>query len=229
MAVSEYIEKENDVYFNNLNYDLKEILRHELKNPLASNIIMLSFLLNERFGKLSRVQKEIILSTISSEMYSLGVLNNCLFYDKNIPLFFEKHDIKRLLESAIDDLNLICRDKKQNIILNCEIKDCFLYADKKELSRVFYNLIMNLSELSENESNIFISVKNKDKNTEIIFKSEIYKNNFYKKRKDKFRKLSVDLSFDICKKITELHGGKFYINPFKNSDYIYKLIFNTVQ
>ena len=213
MAVQESVSME---FGNNLG--INEIIKHELKTPMSSDIIMLNLLLNGKFGSLNDIQKEILVNIISSNLRSLLILNNYSSYEGLKNLSFCECSIKKLIESAVCDLDLIFKDKKQEIFIDC-IKDFFLYADKKELNRVFYNLLINLSELSDEGSKNVVYIRKIEDFLEVLFINKTHEGIFYQNRKGKFRKVSRDMSFDICKKIINLHKGKLEVSSFGNSLY----------
>ena len=210
-------------------YDIKEIIQHELKTPMSFDIIMLNLLLNGKFGNLNDTQKEILINIISSSGRSLLTLNNYLVYGNLIKPNFCEYNLEKLIKSVISDLNVIFWDRKQETFLDCRFKDCSLNIDKREIGRVFYNLIINLSESSDEGSKNLISIRKKGKFIEVFFINETYKSNFFHNKENKFGRISTDMSLAICEKIVNFHKGKLKINPFNNPLYAYKITFNIGQ
>ena len=219
----------------NYNGIFNDILKHELKTPAKSHIVMLELLLREKFGKLNEVQKEILSNLISSSEYSLMTIKNVILYNDikkyGISLSKEKHNIKLLIEEAVLRAEYILLNKTQKIYVKAESDDLFCKIDVDEIRKVLFNLIANLSEMSDKSSENIIFAGRRDKYVKISFINKTYKTSYLSKSessfKKRFKKNSFDLNLNICSEIIRAHKGTFDINPFKNSNYVFCLRLNT--
>ena len=195
-------------------------LTHDLKSPIRAEQTVLSQLLNEKFGALNDVQKEIIAEIVNSRDYTRRMIDNLLTRYKassqNIEITPELSSYKDIISRSIKELEPIINEKKQEIYVTYKAKiDMFEFAPT-EIKRVLLNLISNASEYTPKYGKIEVNVYEKDNNiiTEVsdtgygIDKNDIehiFDRNVTLAKK--YRKVGSGLGLYISKTLINAHGG----------------------
>lgn len=198
-------------------------LAHDIKTPLTSMIGYLSLL--SEIKDMPQEQRNRYIGIALDKSYRLEYLINELFdvarfNSEKIVLEKEEINLNLMLEQIADDFYPTLKEMNKKINFTSDEKT-ILYADPDKLSRVFNNLIKNAVNYSKENTDIDISILNKENQAtvKITNKGKQIPKEKLDKIFEKFHRLDSSrtsktggsgLGLAIAKEIVELHGGRIY-------------------
>lgn len=198
-------------------------LAHDIKTPLTSMIGYLSLL--SEIKDMPQEQRNRYIDIALDKSYRLEDLINELFdvarfNSEKIVLEKEEINLNLMLEQIADDFYPTLKEMNKKINFTSDEKT-ILYADPDKLSRVFNNLIKNAVNYSKENTDIDISILNKENQATVkitnkgkqIPKEKLDKifEKFYRLDSSRTSKAGGSgLGLAIAKEIVELHGGRIY-------------------
>lgn len=198
-------------------------LAHDIKTPLTSMIGYLSLL--SEIKDMPQEQRNRYIDIALDKSYRLEDLINELFdvarfNSEKIVLEKEEINLNLMLEQIADDFYPTLKEMNKKINFTSDEKT-ILYADPDKLSRVFNNLIKNAVNYSKENTDIDISILNKENQATVKItnkgkqipkeKSDKIFEKFYRLDSSRTSKTGGSgLGLAIAKEIVELHGGRIY-------------------
>ena len=210
--------------------NLARKLAHEIKNPLTPIQLTIDRMKTKYSNQVNENEKENFdenLKIINNQIKQIGNLVNEFSDFARMPKpILKENNLIQIIEENIKLLNQL--DNSINISVNTNSKKVFLNSDKEQLSRVFFNLIKNSIESTqqraENDSNLEkkITIEVNDENNHIIINlidNGIGFGIFAANIKDILnpyfttKKNGTGLGLSIVSKIINDHNGKIEFIP----------------
>lgn len=225
-----YVEQKADKSEEEERLNFVTSVVHDLKTPTLAQIQALNLLLKNTFGELQAKQIAIIEEIRNScdYMYSLilTILNTYLYENGQIKLQLSEFNFNELFNEVTKDLISLLEEKNLKLIINSEISDKLIIADRLQIKRVLVNLISNAVTYSDNGTEITLTVKIKNEKLECDVQNisnyidEDFIKSVYQKFQSTseytFRKTGTGLGLYIVKQIISAHSGNVYAKSSKN-------------
>ncbi len=231
---SEYEEINN--LADSLNYSAKELKKtdglrkelianvsHDIKTPLTI-IKAYSEMIKDLSGDIKEKREEHLSIIISQADLLTKLTDDMMDLSKletgTVKLNMEKFDIISQINDILNGFKCF-KEYNFKLILENNMTECYVKADKIKLNQVLYNLISNALNFAKKDKTVYVNVLVKDNIVRVEVKdngkgiedvSQIFDR--YYKSNDKFRKsgYGTGLGLSIVKNILELHQVKYGVD-----------------
>jgi len=178
---------------------------HDLKNPLNSIIGLAE---NETVRQSGKSMLNMVSNILDVQKYE----------DTEIHLQISNYSISEILDTALQEVNLLYEQKNLKLINN--IKNYFVIAEKEIIERIFINILTNAIKYSPNNGTILIESDDEIKDfirIKIANSGDIIPEDKIAAVFGKFQQIvarksglarSSGLGLTFCKLFAEAHGGK---------------------
>ncbi len=197
---------------------------HDLRNPLG-NIYNFAELLEDDPESLNVQQLRFISHIKNQSMFMLNLVNDLLDFSAiesgEIKLNIQKADLVEIINETVVLTSSLAERKNIKFHFNNLQKAIELEIDREKIEQVITNLITNAIKYSEPDSEVYISVH--EKNTEIVVEvkdegagikeeevSTLFKPFNRTSTQSTAGEKSTGLGLFICKKIIGAHHGKIW-------------------
>ena len=213
-----------------LRQDLMANVSHDLKTPLTM-IKAYAEMSRDLHAKNKKKQKE-DMDIIISEVDRLTILVNDILelssMQSNInELQREEFDLIHLTEEIIHRYKVLQETENYQFKLNHQEKELMIYADKKKLEQVIYNLVNNAINYTGEDNRVIINIINEEKDILIEIKDTgkgikesdlpyIWDKYYKNKKKHKRNLVGTGLGLSIVKNILEQHNYEYGVTSKKN-------------
>lgn len=224
---------ETKLHAEKLKNELVTNVAHDLRTPLTSVIGYIGLVKNKKYETKEEADKYIDIAYNKSE--NLRTLIEDLFeltklHQKSVPLYKESVSMANLIGQLVQEFMPVASDKNIDIKVNLNAHQGLIEADIPKITRVLENLLENAIKYSDEQSCIYVELKEIDKHlffavsnkyTQKLSQEELERlfDRFY--RTDESRnsqKGGSGLGLAIAKEIITLHGG--VIKAKLNGEYI---------
>ncbi len=219
-------------------------LTHDFRTPLIAQERALS-LISNKFKELNlKDEMELSKSLEKNSSHLLRMVNLILeSYQFNLnkeDLIFETTDLAELIQDSFIKIKPIADEKNISLISKIQNQKFLIYTDKTCLERIIINLSSNAIDNLRKNGKVEISAKETENECKIFVEDNgdgISKEDLehifdrYYTSKSYNRRLGSGLGLDVCKKLTELLGGKIEIEsePEKYTKFTITLPKNTKE
>ena len=235
LVINEYREKEKE------NYNLKEefiaALTHDLKVPIIAQDKTFDLFLQDKFGGLSDIQKEVILKLKESnnDLYEMvnSILETYKIEHRGIELKIEKEiNVEEFLINCINGFENVIKPMEKEIHFHSKTPIAADF-DPFLIKRVINNLIMNSIKHSTKTDKIDVHLNKTADNFSIdiidygegIDEENIKKIfNKYYSITNKGARVSTGLGLYLSNKIVKKHKGSIEVESKKNEGSIFRII-----
>lgn len=200
-----------------------EVLTHDLKTPTLAQLRGLELLQDEKFGKVSDDQKEVLLQIKESCNYVLEMISKVLRIYKlekgQAPVLYENISLEDILLQSFSTVDPYAKEKGVEFVYLATGINTELEAEKRDIKMVIENLLMNAILYSKYGEKIFV----KFEKTSHYLKFEIITKGMVLSERECKRMFNIscgnvpnysiigqDISLYLCKIIADCYRGKVY-------------------
>ena len=199
-------------------------ISHELKTPLASSDFSLKLLEDERTGKLSAEQKELLNNLKQDNQRMLRILSELLNMSQveagKIQLDISETDPVPIAEAAVNSVLTTAKEKDIRILRNFQKNPGMITADAEKTTWVLNNFLTNAIKYSSEKSSIEISLKKEGQHVQFTVTDQGpgIPNEYLARIFDRFFKVpgskpgGTGLGLAISKEFIEGQGGTIWVN-----------------
>ena len=199
------------------------LVTHDLKNPITAGMVATKLLKDKNLSPLNPYQKELVENIAGNYKYMKNLIENLLDRYKVINHEYsinkQMTNFPDLVTSAIEEYRFLFEERSQSVNFSSSVQNIHINIDALEIKRVMDNLITNASSYAPKQSEIKISIGEKEK--QIFFSIENQGCRF-QSSSDVFKKfctennntktISVGLGLYISKQIINAHNGSIYMD-----------------
>ncbi len=202
--------------------EMTAVFAHEIRNPLGIIRSSAEYLINKKRDQ--KIQEELLFNIIQ-EVDTLNiVINNTLGLARYKPPEFSQIDVSEHIRLLLEQW---IKSSEHNSSVDIKFEKHHqipeIFADEKQLSQIFINLIMNSEDAMPDGGEINIEILDNSEKNEVIllFKdtgsgiSQDQKKNIFKKFYTS-KENGLGLGLAVCEQIVSAHNGSISLENNKN-------------
>lgn len=216
--------------------EITSVISHQLKTPLAGIKSSLELILSGDLGELNADQREYLTLTLEASEKSIRLIRNLLdvsrIGENKFAIDVSLTDMKKLVQSVIDDVVLLARAKNSSVELIATEKLPLINADPIKIQQVVRNIIDNAIHYTKGKGKVIVKLERVGNNVKFSCEDQgigISEEDAAKLFTKFFRgsdssELTTDgtgMGLFISKAIIELSGGKIWFESEKNKGSIF--------
>jgi len=229
---------------SHLKTEFVSLVSHELRTPLTAIQGYVKLMLAGHTGELTSLQNE-FLNTVNRNTERLVALVNDLLDISRIEsgrmdLVFEALDIREIIEREVQLLETQSQEKEIEVVVNVEPSVPRVRADNHRLGQIISNLLSNAIKYSPARSTVRINAAPLGNNVLVkVIDSGIgigpeergrLFQRFYRGESDFVRRTwGTGLGLAITRYLTEMHGGKIWVESEKGQGSTFSFSIPAVQ
>ena len=207
---NECLKKQRENFIN--------IVTHDLRIPVIAQIRALDILNNDSIGNLSKTQKEIIEQIKNSCNCNLNLMslliNTYNLENNNYSFCYEKFNISDVIISCFNELSNDATEKNITFEYCLESNNIYITGDKKEIKKVFYNLISTALATSKFGTKVTVIFKRIGAKIRFGIYSSDKNNNFTELTNNMYATIGQNIKLNFCEKIMLFPVSSKSIWPF---------------
>ena len=193
-------------------------LNHDLRIPIIAQLRALELISNEKLGALAPLQKEMIKQTEQSCRCILNLIslliNTYSIENNKHKLIYKRFNLTEVITSCFDELLPEASEKNITFEYDNSDKNLFITADKDEIKKVIYNLLVSAIISSNTGEKVKVKIVSVNGKIKLYVSSDNINSYIYTNLDNRFTTIGQSIRMHFCKKIVELHNGK--IQEFNN-------------
>ena len=138
-------------------------MSHELRTPLNHMIGFTELVVDQKFGKLNKIQREYLNDALHSSKYLFALINDILDLKRldtgKLELVISEIDIETFLEDCLTMIRERALNHGIQVSINIDNGPTMLRADQPKLQQVMYNLLSNAAKFTPDGSVVTISAR----------------------------------------------------------------------
>ncbi len=207
-----------------LRKDFVQMVSHDLRTPLTSINMLLSMLLQDRFGKLDEQGYKAVDRARSNADYLIKLVSDLLDAEKlesgEMEIELQGTTTRSIIEKTLGATQEAAKAQKVKIVT--EIGDGGLVADEDRLVQVLINLVSNAVKYSQPESVVTVKGKANAEGAEFSVidngpgiaaaqQEAIFQRYKQLNQPKQLKRRGFGLGLAICKALVEAHKGKIWL------------------
>lgn len=207
-----------------LRKDFVQMVSHDLRTPLTSINMLLSMLLQDRFGKLDEQGYTAVDRARSNADYLIKLVSDLLDAEKlesgDLEIEIQPTSVKNIIGKTVDATQDAA--KAQKVSLDTEATEGGFLADEDRLVQVLINLVSNAVKYSEAGSSILIRGSMNGDGAEFSVidhgpgipanqQEAIFQRYKQLNQPKKLKRRGFGLGLAICKALVEAHKGRIWL------------------
>lgn len=222
--------------------DFYSMVTHDMRNPAAASVMIMSLLLEDYATSLTQAQIELITMANDAAHKLLGLINDYLDFAKidagYLKLDYQQTDLREVVEAGTKLGRVQAQSKKQTVTLDMPAEPVMARADAERMKQVIDNLLSNAVKYTPDGGQITLQLRTDDQIAVIrvsdtgqgISKAqvEVLFVKYQRLPGEAARRIQgTGLGLFIVKQTVEAHGGTVTVEsegvPGKGTTFIVKL------
>lgn len=220
MASSLIASREKERALQKMKEELLAVVGHDLRSPLTSISLSLSFIKMGGFGQLSERLAQSVATCEDQVFRLMRMIHDLLDFEKlqsgTIQIELQETTSAKLIEAAVQSVAAL--SKEHGVAVHVQASEILLKADEDGLIRVLTNLLSNAIKFSppggtvtvdvlEGSDDVEFRVIDQGPGVPVDYRNTVFERYKQVQASDHKKKKGIGLGLAICKGLVEDHGG----------------------